>query len=215
MQEAKEKKLGRPGKVNANLPMARSKMPEYTNWILMRHRCYNPLRKDYKWYGGRGIAVCERWMIGDGVNDGFVCFYLDMGSRPEGEGTVDRIDGDGNYEPRNCKWSHIAPQQRHKSSTAYIEFRGERLCRAEMARKYGIPFSALRERTEKLGWSIEEALTTPSVPIRKIGKIEYNGQHKSITEWADEFGIKYHTLLKRIHAGKTMGEALHTPIGQM
>lgn len=85
---------------------AHSKSRTYATWECMIQRCTNPNTKDFKDYGGRGIVVCDRWMI-------FRNFLADMGERPEGK-TLDRIDNDGNYGIGNCKWSTPSEQQRNK-----------------------------------------------------------------------------------------------------
>jgi hypothetical protein len=69
----------------------------------MRQRCRDPKRKDWKNYGGRGIAVCQRWMI-------YENFLADMGRRPSPKHSLDRIDNDKNYEPGNCRWATKAEQ---------------------------------------------------------------------------------------------------------
>jgi hypothetical protein len=72
--------------------------PIYRSWDHMIQRCENPNCKAFKNYGGRGIAVCERWHL-------FKNFYADMGSRPENKSLDRWPDKNGNYESSNCRWA--------------------------------------------------------------------------------------------------------------
>lgn len=138
-----------------------SKTPEFRVWTNMRSRCFCKSTPNYRYYGGRGISVCERWA------QSFEAFIEDMGLRPGNDYELDRIDNDGNYCPENCRWATRTVQQRNRRQNRVLEFRGERLCVTEWAEKVGLSVSGLRFRL-KMGWSIEDALTQPAenVPLK-------------------------------------------------
>lgn len=79
----------------------------YQTWYDIKRRCYNTKRKDYKWYGGKGIKVCEEWL------DPKV--FIDWCEETYIEGmTLDRIDVDKNYQPNNCRWVDMSVQNSNK-----------------------------------------------------------------------------------------------------
>lgn len=80
----------------------------YHTWLNMRERCNNPKNKDYKYYGGKGVKVCEQW--GD-----FARFLSDMGEKPLISCSIERIDGRGDYCKSNCKWATPTEQARNTS----------------------------------------------------------------------------------------------------
>lgn len=129
----------------------------------MNQRCRNKNHKSYEDYGGRGILVFFMW-IGKG---GFEEFLNDVGKRPSREYTLDRINGDGNYEPGNVRWATKSVQNSNKSGFIY-ELDGERFTLYEKADQLKIHPGALRTRIMRAlrrGLSLEDArryaFTTP------------------------------------------------------
>lgn len=81
----------------------------YRIWCGMKSRCCNPNVPFYKYYGGKGIAVCEEWQ-----NDFQSFFGWSMTNGYSDGLTIDRINGDGDYSPENCRWVTMTVQNRNK-----------------------------------------------------------------------------------------------------
>ena len=135
------------------------KHPLYETWVTMRRRCRQKSHNTYRFYGGKGVAVCERW-------SSFANFVSDMGPRPEGA-TLDRIDGDGNYEPSNCRWANRETQNRNRYNVRRYEHDGKNLTLPEWSEITGLTRRQLYKRIVILGWSVERALTEK---VRNYGK---------------------------------------------
>lgn len=132
------------------------KSPTYSVWSRMNDRCYNQNHRHYPYYGGRGISICERWRGESGFNN----FLLDMGERPNGK-TIDRIDGDGNYEPVNCRWATRKEQSNNIRTNVWLEFNGEKKTLAQWSDQTGLTGNVITRRISR-GWSIKDALTRPA-----------------------------------------------------
>lgn len=92
--------------------------PLYSTWMAMKSRCYVKSAGNYKYYGAKGVRVCAEWL---GVG-GFKQFKTDMGDKPEGC-SLDRIDSEGDYAAKNCRWADIHVQngnKRPRSSTGFL-----------------------------------------------------------------------------------------------
>lgn len=134
---------------------AGSRSAEYKTWKAIRSRCHDPKTPHFAMYGARGIRVCEEW------RESFKQFLADMGHRPPGRFSLDRIDNSKGYEPGNCRWATYRTQQNNRSNNRIIEFDGRSMTLAEWGRVTGVARATLERRIDRYGWSIERALTTP------------------------------------------------------
>lgn len=124
----------------------------HTAWTRMKDRCYNENNKDYNYYGGRGIKVCERW-------HDYRLFVEDMGHRPDNL-ELDRIDSNQDYCKENCRWATRQQQMRNQRRSVILEYQGERIHMNDLADRFGINRYTFKSRIST-GWSVDDALHRP------------------------------------------------------
>lgn len=137
-----------------------SRLPEHQCWVNMKSRCLNPRDKRFADYGGRGIAVCDRWV------ESFDAFMLDMGPRPEGH-SIERIDNNKGYDPDNCVWASNKRQMNNRSACVYVSMNGETMTATQWAERLGVRAHTILTRLKR-GWSGERALTEPVHVKQKV-----------------------------------------------
>jgi len=133
----------------------------YNIWRGIRQRCNNPHSHAFKNYGGRGVSVCKEW-------DKFENFYSWGMSHGYRKGlSIDRIDVNGNYEPKNCRWADRLQQANNTRRTKFIEYNGEKHATAEWARKLGLSRRGFASRIANM--TIEDAMTRPRYAKKPLG----------------------------------------------
>lgn len=87
----------------------------YKTWLNIKARCYNPNNNHYKYYGGKGIGMCDEWK-GDfklfydwAISNGWKCGL-----------SIERIDNKVSYKPSNCKWINMNEQSKNRTTNHYL-----------------------------------------------------------------------------------------------
>lgn len=112
----------------------------YNSYKCMMSRCYREADASYKYYGGRGIKVCDEWQ--DIQN-----FEKWVDEHPYFDGaTLDRIDSNADYSPNNCRWATKKAQANNRRNSVIVEWRGESHTISEWATIMGINRSTLNNR---------------------------------------------------------------------
>lgn len=127
-----------------------SKTPTYKTWLKMRERCNNPKASQYKWYGGKGVKVCDRWQAS------FENFLSDMGVRPDGM-TLDRKDNSKGYSPENCEWATHKQQTFNQAKTIVVNVDGKAVSLTEACRLREVSMPRVYFRMTKSGMTFEDA----------------------------------------------------------
>lgn len=125
----------------------------YTIWIDMKRRCYNEKRNNYKYYGGKGIKICDEWL-----NDFMIFYNWAINNGYEDNLTIDRIDFNKNYEPNNCRWVNRFFQNNNMSANHKIIYKGKTYnSMSSFCRDKKINYDKFRQKIRQ-GYEIEDAL---------------------------------------------------------
>ena len=187
-----------------------SKTRLYNTWNKMKNRCNSPNSNEYKYYGGRGIKVCDEWQ----KFEPFCDWALANGYSDDL--SIDRIDNDGNYEPSNCRWVDFITQVNNRSSNVRFTYNGKSMTISEIARETGVSKDLLYGRLEK-GYSLEDSLKYPPRELpwsSSMSKyITWNGKTQNVDQWARELGMRPGALRYRLNEAKwSVEKAFTTPV---
>ncbi len=120
----------------------------YSSWRGAKWRCSYVKHPYYKYYGGKGVKMCQRWL------KSFENFLKDMGERPSPEYTLDRIDPSGDYTPENCRWATIREQCNNRRNNRILTYKGKDYTASNFAREFNIPPGGVYYGLKK-GWEPE------------------------------------------------------------
>lgn len=131
-------------------------------WLGMKARCNNEKDYHYKWYGGRGISVCEEW------NNDYTAFRKwALSNGYSDKLTIDRIDTNGNYEPSNCRWVDMKTQNNNRRNNTMLSAFGKTMTLQEWSDEVGIKAKTIRGRISR-GYNIERAISAPVKTNQKL-----------------------------------------------
>lgn len=163
----------------------------YTIYNNMKQRCYNPRNTNYKYYGGKGITICDEWMGQDGFSV-FENWALDNGYSDEL--TIDRVNFNLGYTPDNCRWVDMKSQVRNRSISPKVDG----ISVYDLAEENGIKLATVDARRKKYGFREGDLMVRPNKRI-----VHYQGKDYTIKELSEITGIKIGTLNYRYEHGCT------------
>ena len=134
----------------------------------MKTRCYTPSAFGYKYYGAKGIKICDEW------NNSFESFYKWAMENGYEEGlTIDRLDNSKDYQPDNCRWTTREEQSNNRDFCVMITYKGKTQNLMCWCKELGLNYKRVHSRMFRLGWDFEKSAFTPI--YRKEKETKENG----------------------------------------
>jgi hypothetical protein len=139
-------------------------------WKNLFPRCLNKNNNNYKYYGGRGIVICERWYnFANFIKDMYKSYKYHIKYFGNGRKNcqLDRIDNNKGYYKENCRWttSRINNNNRRNykrmGNAKLITYNNKTLCIKDWSKEVNLNFLTFRDRLYRSKWSLEKALFTP------------------------------------------------------
>lgn len=169
----------------------------YRQWYTMRRRCYDPKFISYRYYGAKGVKVCDEWRT---CYEPFQTWALSHGWKKDL--TLDRIDCSGDYEPANCRWVTSAEQSCNRLSwNIPVTIDGVTDLAGHWADKFGVSRGLAYRRIEVLGWDPVRAVTVRSAG-RRPKPVMFGGEQKTLYQWAKVFGVNRTWLYQQVKDGR-------------
>lgn len=184
------------GNVNTN--------PLYWVWTNMKKRCHDSSSVSYKYYGARGIKVCDRWL------NSFLDFAADVGPRPSKEHQLDRYpDNNGGYRPGNTRWATRSQNSRNRRNTPFFTDSGITKPIAQWAEDLGLGLATIKKRIQ------DSTITHPLAPLSRGGvdpvRLSLNGETLTLAELEGKYGTCRKVIRARLHSGWPVAAAITTP----
>lgn len=163
----------------------------YSIYYEMKRRCYDPRRKRYKDYGGRGITVCDEWL-----NNWYAFKEWALSHGYKEDLTIDRIDVNKGYSPENCRWVTYKVQGNNTRRNHYITYKGRTQTMAQWCEELNLNYHSIRTRINNLHWTVKEAFEGKE--NAQLRFIEYKGKRQSMIAWCRELGLNYQKTANRL-----------------
>jgi hypothetical protein len=174
----------------ANTTHGESHTTLFKVWSGLFQRCNNPSHRSYANYGGRGIAVCDRWQLYENFRD-------DMAVGHAQGLQLDRINNDLGYSPENCRWATPRENNRNKSTNVRVLYEGRLVTLIELSESLGIAPATIKARHRR-GLTVATGLAaTESLRFVKPARCKLNvdqaaaikASRQSSKALAAEYGI--------------------------